>query len=413
VLGAQASRDGRDPRPSRAAVAEVAAVVIGVMAVYAVYVAMRIREHSVLWFVHLGRQFLNAGSGSTVITPALGWQSPIGYDGQYYFAVAADPAHAHDYIGGNAGYVYARVFYPAVSRAASLGSVEALPYAMLAINLVAVAAGTLAVAVWLRRRGAPAWPAALFGLYPGLIFTVFRDLTEPLAFGLVACAVLAYDDRRPRRLFVSAALFALAALTRETVVPFAVAAAAALVVADRAGTERWKARRVWRRGILFALGACGPLLVWRVVVSAYLHEPTQETAHSAAWAVPFHGILSYWPFDPQHRLIVLAVVLPALVGAAGAVVLLRQRATRVLAALLLLNVLLYVVFLPDGVDVDYGAASRAAIGVVLAALLCVPAWWRSGLGRVAVWIGAFGWSLAWYLVVASHYGLPGMELITQ
>jgi hypothetical protein len=32
---------------------------------------------------------------------------------------------------------------------------------------------------------------------------------------------------------------------------------------------------------------------------------------------------------------------------------------------------------------------------------------------VAVWIGAFGWSLAWYLVVASHYGLPGMELITQ
>ena len=83
------------------------------------------------------------------------------------------------------------------------------------------------------------------------------------------------------------------------------------------------------------------------------------------------------------------------------------------AALLLANVLLYVVFLPGSVDVDYGAAGRAALGVVLAALYCLPAWRPRGVaGLVAVGAGAFAWSVAWYLVVASHYGLDGFVLIT-
>jgi hypothetical protein len=68
-----------------------------------------------------------------------------------------------------------------------------------------------------------------------------------------------------------------------------------------------------------------------------------------------------------------------------------------------------------------GAAGRAAVGVVLAALYCVPAWWDSAasggraaraIGRSLVVVGAFSWSLAWYLLVARHYGLPGLGLIT-
>jgi hypothetical protein len=308
--------------------------------------------------------------------------------------------------------VYARVFYPVVAGAASGGSVGALPYAMLAVNLVAVLGGTLAVGLWLRARGAPVWPAALFGLFPGLVFAVFRDLTEPLAFALTATAVLAFDGRSRRRLVLSAALFALAALTRETVAPFALAAAAALVVEDRARADDWRSRAAWRRGVLFALGAFVPLLAWRLFVSAYLHLPTQESGHGAAWAVPFHGIFSYWPFDHQHRVIALTIVLPTLAATAGAVFLLRARRARVAACLLVANALLYVVFLPDGVDVDYDAAARAAIGVVLAALYCVPAWWRRG-GRLLVCAGAFFWSILWYLAVADHYALDGIRLITQ
>ena len=61
------------------------------------------------------------------------------------------------------------------------------------------------------------------------------------------------------------------------------------------------------------------------------------------------------------------------------------------------------------------------MGVVLAALYCIPAWWQlwaaggrvaRALGRSLVCGGALSWSLAWYLLVARHYGLPGLDLIT-
>lgn len=389
---------------------QIALAFVCVAVFYGVLVSSRIEQHGVRWFVHLGRQFLTASTRSDVITPALGAQSPVGYDGQYYFALAADPVNARYYMPGSAGYVYSRVFYPATARAVSLGSTDAIPYAMLAINLIAIGAGTLAVGLWLRAHGAPPWPAALFGLYPGMIFTAFRDLTEPLAFALAALAVLAFDGRRTRRLVVSGALFALAALTRETVVPFALAGAAALAVADRRTHGGWRSPGAWRRALLFVAATCGPLLVWRQLVAAYLHQPTQEKG-GGGWAIPFHGIVSYWPFDDQHRLIVLTVILPALAAAAGALLVLRR--APVAAALLLANVLLYVVFLPKGVDVDYGAAGRAAIGVVLAALYCLPAWRVRGLWRTsALTAGALAFSIAWYLAVASHYGLDGLTLIT-
>jgi dolichyl-phosphate-mannose-protein mannosyltransferase len=401
-----------EPR-SRSPILDVGQVVLAFVCVavfYAVLVSSRIEQHGVRWFVHLGRQFLTASTTSDVITPSLGAQSPVGYDGQYYYALAADPLHARDYMPGSAGYVYSRVFYPAAARAVSLGSTDAIPYAMLAINLVAIGAGTLAVGLWLRAHGAPPWPAALFGLYPGMIFTAFRDLTEPLAFALAALAVLAFDERRTPRLVASGVLFALAALTRETIVPFALAGAAALALADGRARGSWRSPGAWRRPLLFAAGTCGPLLVWRQLVAAYLHQPTQETG-GAGWAIPFHGIATYWPFDDQHRLIVLTVILPALAAAAGAFVILRR--APVAASLLLANVLLYVVFLPTGVDVDYGAAGRAAIGVVLAALYCLPAWRPHGLWKKsALTAGALAWSIVWYLAVASHYGLDGLTLIT-
>jgi hypothetical protein len=390
--------------------AQVALAFVCVLAFYAVLVPARIEQYGVRWFVHLGEQFLTTSTTSDVITPSLGAQSPVGYDGQFYFALAADPVHARYYMPGSAGYVYSRVFYPATSRAVSLGSADAIPYAMLVINLLAIGVGTLAVALWLRARGAPAWPAALFGLYPGMIFCAFRDLTEPLAFALAAFAVLVFDERRTGRLVGSGVLFALAALTRETVVPFALAAAAALAVADKGGGRIWRSPHTWRRSLLFVAGTCGPLLVWRQLVAAYLHAPTQETG-GAGWAIPFHGIGSYWPFDAQHWLIVLTVIVPTLAVAVGALFLFRR--AQVAAALLLANVLLYVVFLPDSVDVDYGAAGRAAIGVVLAALYCLPAWRPRGPGRTAaLGTGVVAWSVAWYLIVASQFGLDGFNLIT-
>ena len=323
----------------------------------------------------------------------------MGYDGQYYFALAADPSHAHDYMGSEAGIVYARVLYPAVSRAASGGSVTALPWAMLVINLLAVLAGTAAVALWLVKRGFTPWAALLYGLFPGIVVTVFRDLTEPLAFGLAALAVLLFE----RKVALSAVVFALAVLTRETIVPFALAGAVALALD----------RRRWRRGLAFAVATCGLLVIWRLVVQLWLGHSTQEVGHERGWILPLHGIWSYWPFDHTHWLTVLAVTLPALAAGAGALALIRRRQSAVLAALLLVNVLLYVVWLPRDVYIDDSGAARAAIGVMLAALYCLPAWWRLRSARVAVVGGAFALSIGWYLIASAFLGLGGINTITM
>jgi hypothetical protein len=387
-------------------------VVVCVAIFYAVFVSVRLEQHGALWFVHIGSHFLSAAHTSDVIRPSIGAQNTFGYDGQYYFALAADPAHAHDYMQGQEGVVYSRVFYPAVSRAASAGSVTALPYAMLVINLLAVLAGTAAVALWFVKRGLAPWPALLYGLFPGLIVTVFRDLTEPLAFGLAALAVLAFDRARTRRLALSALLFALAILTRETIVPFALAGAAALGLYDRRRLQTGAWWHAWQRPAVFAVATCGPLLLWRLIVRVWLGQPTQEVGHERGWILPLHGIWSWWPFDADHWLIVLAVTIPALAVAAGALVLFRRRRCLVPAGLLLVNVLLYVVWLPRAVYVDDSAASRAAIGVVLAALYCLPGWWTAARGRLLVAAGAFAFSIGWYLIAAALLGLPGIQNIT-
>jgi hypothetical protein len=383
-------------------------VVVCVAIFYAVFVSVRLEQHDALWFLHIGSHFLAAAHTSDVIRPSIGAQNAFGYDGQFYFALAADPSHAHDYMDGNAGVVYSRPVYSAASRAASLGSVTALPYAMLVINLIAVLAGTTAVALWFVKRGFSPWPALLYGLFPGLIVGVFRDLTEPLAFGLAALAVLAFDRTRTRRLVVSAILFALAVLTRETIVPFALAGAAALALDDRGRhVDGW-----WRRAAAFAAATCGPLLLWRLVVMLWIHQPTQEVGHERGWILPLHGIWSWWPFDGDHWLIVLAVTLPALAAGAGALVLLRRRQSLVPAGLLLVNVLLYVVWLPRAVYIDDSAASRAALGVVLAAMYCLPAWWSAQRGRVVVATGGLALSIGWYLMAALLLGVSGFQNIT-
>ena len=107
------------------------------------------------------------------------------------------------------------------------------------------------------------------------------------------------------------------------------------------------------------------------------------------------------------------MTLPALAAGAGFLVLLRRRRSVVLAGLLLVNVLLYVVWLPRAVYIDYSAASRAALGVVFAAVYCLPVWWSVARARLPVAVGAAAFSIGWYLVAAALFGLGGINEITM
>jgi hypothetical protein len=387
----------------------VVAVLLCTGALYGAVVGFDLSSQSAYWFVHVGKRSLTSSTSSTRIVRSLGWQSPIGYDGQYYYFLALDPRHAKDYMAAKAGYIYSRPVYPALARAASLGSAKRLPAAMLAINLAAIAVGTLALALWLRARRFSPWFALLYAAYPGLIFCVVRDLTEPLAFALVALALLVFDAARASRIVGSACLFAVAGLTRETTLLFAAGAALALVLKDRerASTPTTRSPAAWRRGILFLAATAIPLFAWRAGIAHYVHAPTQENAGGAHALIPFTGLTSYWPWHGQHLLIVGSVVVPAAVSVLGAVLILRRRAGVVAPLLVLANVAAFVVFLPAPIYVDYGAAGRAAIGVILASVYCLPALSQGSKGGVRLLRGAtLLWSPVWFFYIGLMIGLP-------
>lgn len=378
--------------------------VIAVVAVfYAVLLPLRLSQHGALWFAHIGDEFLHSAQTSAAIDSVHRTQSPFGYDGQFYFFIAADPSHARDYMhvgtDDQSGIRYARIAYPLAARAASGGSVSALPAAMIAVNLLAVLAGTLAVALWLVRRGRSAWFAALYGLWPGLVYSVIRDLSEPLTYCFAALALLVFDTRSNRHLVATAALLALSLLTRETTIAFVIGLAIVVALNDRN----------WKRPLALLAGSVAPMLVWRVALTAWLHVTTLESSHTG-WklALPFYGLYSRYPFDPQQKLFLFSVDVPLLLVGAGAAYLLWRRRAVTAALLTVLNVALFIVFLPKNVTIDWGAAARNATPALLAALYLVPAVRnRFVLGAGAVLLSPF-----WYLAVAWLIGVPGFKLMT-
>jgi hypothetical protein len=344
-------------------------------------------------FVNIGQQYYNKGTSSSIIKeharPLDGtdYSDKIGYDGQFYYFLAVDPANGDDYMDTPA-IIYSRIGYPMTARALSGGNPTLIPYMMVLVNILAAAGGTLAVAFFFRRHGLPPALALLYGFYPGLALAVLRDLTEPLAFGLVAAALVIFDWHAKRRLLASAALFGLAMLTRETVALFPAIIALGLLVGAGTPASGWRERVRWAnlaRAIAFAELAFAPLFVWRHLLSAaFPHATTQEPFAAGehhvvggaggvvlAALTPFHAIAKQWPWTGADVTDLLTVFLPALVWSGIAIVLLRRKLT--LGPLFVLaNVAVFVVFLPTPIALDYGSLGRASIGVVLAALLTLP-----------------------------------------
>jgi hypothetical protein len=346
-----------------------AKVAAAAVAAYAVLLGALWHLHGIQGFIHVGSSFVTRSDRSTVITPALRVDNRVGYDGQFYFYVAADPANARYYLGRKAGFVYPRIVYPMLARAVALGRPAAVPYALVAINLAAVGAAVLALALWLRRRSTSTWLALLYAVFPGVAFCVYRDLTEPLAFAFALIGVVVLDSRRRHALTGAALLFSLAALTRETTVVFPAVYALSLLV-GREGRWRARVRANAHRVALFSAIAFLPLLAERIAFRLWLGTSTVESGSSSAW--PFAGLASWWPFNTMRWFVVLAVVVPALAWGGSALFALRQRFRSPELWLVVVNVLVFVVFLPGPVFIDYGSAGRASTGAVAAAVFSYP-----------------------------------------
>ena len=76
----------------------------------------------------------------------------MGYDGRFVLYIALAPFDAESYIDHPA-YRYTRILYPLLARTVVLGTPGAIPWALLAINVLAASLLALVVALYLRRLG--------------------------------------------------------------------------------------------------------------------------------------------------------------------------------------------------------------------------------------------------------------------
>jgi hypothetical protein len=134
-----------------------------------------------------------------------------------------------------------------LARVLALGQAELVPAALLLVNLAAVTLGTLAIAALLRRRGISPWWGLLFAGYPGMYLAVGHDLSEPLAFALVACGLYVLDRAGLDRPLAAALVFGAAGVTREATLAFPAVLAVCMALGLGArGREpsRWRAAAV-------------------------------------------------------------------------------------------------------------------------------------------------------------------------
>jgi len=345
-------------------------------------------------FIEIGHRYIDRSHASAAIRVDPTYRNYLpgdGYDGQFYYFIALDPANAQDYIDAPI-YRYERIVYPLLARLLAAGQASLIPATMIAINWLAVTGGTLAVAARLRASGASGWWAIVFGLAPGMYLALRRDLAEALAYALVALGIYLFYRGRAR-LPWSAIVFALAVLTRETTAVFPVILAAALVLENprtpalhHKGTGRISQRLAGPT--LFLAISILPFLLYRVALTIWL----QGRGNIAPFEpIPFLGIIRDWPWSHRIWAEALFIVLPALIVAALSGVALWRRQISAMTVAVLVNVLLFVVFLGDASYVELTASARASVGVVLAAVLALPTLALIGRRRLWLWLAFALW----------------------
>jgi hypothetical protein len=363
---------------------------LAVLVAYGWWLLVAFRSgHEARDFIVIGPSFVRQGHSSAVIKLDPHYHylpGTSGYDGQFAYFIALDPVHARDYLDskspGSAGpdYRYTRILYPMLARALALGQADAIPYTLIVINWLAVAGGTLALAAWLRRKRISPWFSLLYGIYPGLFVTVQRDLNEALAYALVALAVYLYDLGGARALLMAALSFALASLARETTLVFPI------VYTLSAWAQSRSVRRPTRKWILLAFAALsfGPFMLWKGFLWYWLGS-IGRSGGVYPQPVPFRGLLSYWPWSSDGVEQCVSLVIPAMLCLCLCLWALKRRLFRPELWALLLNILLFVVFLNTKSYAEYYASGRIATGVVLAAVYCLPVF-HTLARRIRPWI---------------------------
>jgi hypothetical protein len=304
-----------------------------------------------------------------------------GYDGQFVYYIARNPAPK--IVASQLdvpAYRYQRILMPLLGRIISLGSNSALPWVLALIGILAQAAGTWAVAELLARWGVSRWYALVYGLWVGFALAVRLDLPEPLAYGLVAGALLAGERKYSRLSWI---LFGLALFAKEVTLIFLAAAVLSALI-----------KRDWREVAgLLGVGLL-PYLIFQGWLWATFGQPGISSGGAMATGfevIPFMGLLRIGVLSPLYLLAMLlvfgpAVVLPSIWGAWASIKGFLAGETNVVVLALFLNCLA-VAFLPFSTFRETGGTLRFACGLILTVLLFASRYrYRRVLNYSVLWL---------------------------
>jgi hypothetical protein len=343
-------------------------------------------------FVVIGRPFITQSDKSSVIRadPDYNYdKNGVGYDGQFAYYIALDPANARYYIDqGFVSYRYSRILYPIAARVIALGNREWVPFTMIVVNLLAITGGTWVVAAWCRRHQLSIWLALVYTFYVGQVMAFVRDLNEPLTYALVALAIYLFE-RFPQQRLWAASVFALAALGRETALLFPILYGLRLFFENESNL---RLVHKLRRSLLFLTVSTTPAILWQLFLLSWLGS-TGWGQGIGLFRIPLSGLYSLYPLGPSTLEVVEVVIVPGLICLCiGAVALWKDPLIRKhpeVWALVLNFVLLVTLLYPDPLTELY-ATGRISIPVVLGAIYSLAfvrsRWWFyccSGLWLVA------------------------------
>jgi len=309
-----------------------------------------------------------------------------GYDGQFAYQIARDPLGASRFLDVPA-YRYQRILYPLTAWALSLGQGTLVFWTLIAVNGLALVAGTRFTEDILTGRGTNRWYALSYGLFGGLMMAVRLDLTEPLAYALAQAAVLSYERGRARG---AAGLLALAALTKETTLLVAAGFLLSFALSRR-----------WRDWIEWAVIVGAPFAALQVFLRVWLGAWGVGSGGAMGtpfeW-IPYRGLWSLAAINVRAFALIALIVtpmalLPSLVALVAALRDVARRDVHPWVCVLLVNALI-IPFTPQSTLREPLGMLRLIVGLV-AAVLAWGAYRRSrrALNYSLLWIATLAFAV--------------------
>ncbi len=326
-----------------------------------------------------------------------------GYDGQFFYVQAKDPlllrhATVAAFRASTEAFRMERMAYPTLAWLLAAGQVSAIPWSLLAINVLVVLGLTLSFAIYARRRGWSAWWALGVGLIAGLLTATLRDLGDPVAVASMLTGLLLCHHRRR---WWGAALLTVAVLARE---PMALAVVAIAIDAIarwwRMRHEPGAARRIAREAWPVVIVPAVAFIAWQAYIDARYGSNVTSTS-SASYQPPFVGLID----EVRHTLDLgtrrdilwdLAYLGVISAGIAASIALLRQKVTVTAIAAVAFGLSLLVVTFGD--SWSYTRLSAPMFAALLLAglqlrnrpalLICAAAAFMTAVLPLAPWIAA-------------------------